>query len=161
MNSGIRKSRHLWPHTDIHRIPSLNTSCKQPSVSCVESRLAVLLPCDCCCMCLARDWFQDGRQQSSACSHRLSWHTILWSTPKKSHLLHFHYGTGFKQRQSKLIECKCLSQRCQLRRVSHILIRRPYYFLTTCQSSVINYLSQHLDSAQSGKSPQFHSWYPH
>lgn len=127
-NSGIRKSRHQWPNADIHRIPSWNTSCKQPSVSCVEAHAPVLLPSwlllpvSCCQVSLH---IPGCKKRKRAILHRLtraSWHTVHWYTLRKHHLLHFHCRLCFKLRQLKLIECKCLSPYCQLYNVSRILI---------------------------------------
>lgn len=45
-NSGMREKSSPVSERR-RRIPASNTSCKQPSVSCVEAHVAVLLPCDC------------------------------------------------------------------------------------------------------------------
>lgn len=122
-NSGIRKSRHHWLNSNIHSIPSSNTSCKQPSVSCVEAHVTVLLPPDCCCppchVARSRSTSLDVKRQSSTGLH--SRHG-LWYTLRKHHLLLFHYRLCFELRQLKLTECKCLRPYCQLYNLSHILI---------------------------------------
>lgn len=100
-NSGIRKSRHLWPNPDMCNVPSSDSSCKQPRVSCAEEHVTVLLPVSGCQVSLHILNVKKGFALTSS-------HTVHWYAVRKRHLLHLHCGLCFKLRQLKLIGCKRL-----------------------------------------------------
>lgn len=112
-NSGIRKSRHLWANPDTHDVPSSDSSCKQPRVSCAEAHVTVLLPVSGCQVSFHILNVKKGFTLTSP-------PTVHWCARRKRHLLHLHCGLYFKLRQLKLIGYKRLSTYRRLQKARRV-----------------------------------------